>query len=486
MSQNKKYDIFISYRKSDNLRQAQLIRTLLAIVYPNLDVSLDSHNLHGKWFPNLVERIDTCKKFIVLISENSLHYPFHDTIQESMYIELAQCSSDDIVAKVKELNKNNVSIDYFRLEIARMLSKKDVTIVPVLLAKGTELFTLDSLNLPQDLADLKEHQSVSFIDNKINTEEFDTIIPSIKRLLFPDVSDSTSTNAEDTQVNNNQSDDFELKKTLAQLDDYIEYDGFVFGKDYENMGVSLLGARRYSDAKTINIPGSIIDDDKEFSVTSIGENAFRCFPLVVVDIPDTVRTIGMGAFSGCKELRFVKMSKSTITIGAAAFCNCSSLNEITIPETVNTIHQCAFASCSSLQSIIIPEKVEEIEGDAFNGCTSLITVNIPDSVIYIASGAFAGCTSLKSIALSNNLRRILYFAFAGCSFTSITIPNSVIEIGEEAFAGCESLREIRYNGTKQQWRKILKGKKWNKSIPAKVVRCTDGEVKLGGLFENLL
>ena len=188
MSQNKKYDIFINYRKSDNLRQAQLIRTLLAMEYPNLDVSLDSHNLHGKWFPNLVERIDTCKKFVVLISENSLHYPFHDTIQESMYIELAQYSSNDIVAKVKELNKNNVSIDYFRLEIARMLSKKDVTIVPVLLAKGTELFTLDSLNLPQDLADLKDHQSVSFIDNKINTEEFDTIIPSIKRLLFPDVS----------------------------------------------------------------------------------------------------------------------------------------------------------------------------------------------------------------------------------------------------------------------------------------------------------
>jgi hypothetical protein len=127
-----------------------------------------------------------------------------------------------------------------------------------------------------------------------------------------------------------------------------------------------------------------------------------------------------------------------------------------------------------------------IDSSAFWGCTSLTNINIPDSVIYIASGAFAGCTSLKSIALSNNLRRILYIAFAGCSFTSITIPNSTIEIGEEAFAGCESLREIRYNGTKQQWRKILKGNKWNENIPAKVVHCTDGDVKLSGLFENLL
>lgn len=423
METQKKYDIFISYRKSDNLRQAQLIRTLLAMEYPNLDVSLDSHNLHGKWFPNLVERIDTCKKFVVLISENSLHYPFHDTIQESMYIELAQCSSDDIVAKVKELNKNNVSIDYFRLEIARMLSKKDVTIVPVLLAKGTELFTLDSLNLPQDLADLKDHQSVSFIDNKINTEEFDTIIPSIKRLLFPNVSDSTSTNAEDTQVNNDQSDDFELKKTLAQLDDYIEYDGFVFGKDYENMGVSLLSANGYSDSKTINIPGGITIDGIDFSVTSIGENAFRYFPLVVVDIPDTVRTIGMGAFSGCEKLRFVKMSKSTITIGAAAFCDCSSLNEITIPETVNTIHQCAFASCSSLQSIIIPEKVEEIEGVAFKGCESLSSITIMGNKTRIAYSAFYGCNNIQSLTIPKRLKKRCFSEVMSCSIVYIDGEN---------------------------------------------------------------
>jgi hypothetical protein len=460
METQKKYDIFISYRKSDNLRQAQLIRTLLAMEYPNLDVSLDSHNLHGKWFPNLVERIDTCKKFVVLISENSLHYPFHDTIQESMYIELAQCSSDDIVAKVKELNKNNVSIDYFRLEIARMLSKKDVTIVPVLLAKGTELFTLDSLNLPQDLADLKDHQSVSFIDNKINTEEFDTIIPSIKRLLFPDVSDSTSTNAEDTQVNNDQSDDFELKKTLAQLDDRIVYDGFVFGKDYENMGVSLLGASRYSDAKTINIPGSIIVDDKEFSVTSIGENAFICFPLVVVDIPDTVRTIGMGAFSGCEKLRFVKMSKSTITIGEAAFFDCSSLKEITIPETVNTIQQRAFASCSSLQSIIISEEVEEIGREAFCGCKSLSSINIKGNKTRIGINAFYGCNNIQSLTIPKRLKKRCFPEVEFCSITYIDRVEGDVEYPELDSKGI--LVEIKdavvsefksENEKKEEWKK---------------------------------
>lgn len=470
METQKKYDVFISYRKSDNLRQAQLIRTLLAMDYPNLDVSLDSHNLHGKWFPNLVERIDTCKKFVVLISENSLHYPFHDTIQESMYFELAQCSSDDIVAKVKELQEKNVSIDYFRLEIARMLSKQDVTIVPVLLAKGTKMFTLDDLKLPKDIADLKDHQSVSFIDNKINTEEFDVIIPSIKRLLFPDVSDSTSTKAEDTQVNNDQLEHFEFKKTLAQLDDHIVYDEFVFGKDYENMGLSLLEANGYSDSKTINIPGSITVDGIDFSVTSIGENAFRFSPLVVVDIPDTVRTIGMGAFSCCEKLRFVKMSKSTITIGAAAFCDCSSLKEITIPETVNTIQRCAFDSCVSLQSIIIPEKVEEIEGEAFKGCESLSSITINGNKTRIAYSAFYGCNNIQSLTIPKRLKKRCFPEVKFCSITYIDGVEEEAEYLELGSKGMlEEIKDAFVSGLKSETEEKEEWTKENKKIFACMV-----------------
>lgn len=78
-------------------------------------------------------------------------------------------------------------------------------------------------------------------------------------------------------------------------------------------------------------------------------------------------------------------------------------------------------------------------------------------------------------------------AFIGCSsLTSITIPCTIKNIGEYAFGDCSSLTAITYEGSMQQWSEIEFGSNWNIDIPAKVVHCTDGEVKLGGLFENLL
>ena len=409
MAQEKKYDIFISYRKDDNWHQAQHICTLLANEYPSLNISLDSHNLHGRWFPNLIERIDTCKKFIVLISENSLHYPFQDSIQEKMYRDLAQCSFDEIVTRVKELKKNNVSIDYFRLEIARMLCKQDVTIVPVLLAKGTNLFTIESLKLPDDIVELSDHQSVSFVDNKINTEELPVIIPSIKRLLYPHDADDTggtSVIAEKTHVNARSTDDFDFKKTLAEVEDYVFHNGFYFVKDYENMGLSLTNANAYFDSKTINIPGTVTIDGIDIAVTSIGDAVFSNYDsIVVVDIPDTVRTIGAESFRNCKELRFVKLSKNTTTIGTYAFAGCSLLKEITIPETVKKIRRSAFLDCVSLQSLEIPEKVELIEGCAFKNCESLSHISILGIESLVRPSAFDGCNSIQKLMVSRETRK---------------------------------------------------------------------------------
>jgi hypothetical protein len=60
----------------------------------------------------------------------------------------------------------------------------------------------------------------------------------------------------------------------------------------------------------------------------------------------------------------------------------------------------------------------------------------------------------------------------------MVIPASVTSIGDEAFWFCKSLTSITFNGTKAQWKGIKLGDAWKKNVPAKVIHCTDGEVKI--------
>ncbi|MGZ9674768.1 MBG domain-containing protein [Flavobacterium sp. GNP001] len=177
------------------------------------------------------------------------------------------------------------------------------------------------------------------------------------------------------------------------------------------------------------------------SVTSIGLEAFKeCISLTSVTIPDSVTSIGFGAFVDCWKLTSVTIPNSVTSIGEFAFTNCTSLTSVTIPNSVTSIGSGVFLFCTSLTSVTIPNSVTSIGSSAFLACTSLTSVTIPNSVISIGSRAFERCTSLTSVTIPNSVTFIGSSAFQGCrSLTSVTIPNSVTSIGSSAFQACTSL-----------------------------------------------
>ena len=144
------------------------------------------------------------------------------------------------------------------------------------------------------------------------------------------------------------------------------------------------------------------------------------------------------------------------SIGERAFSGCFSLTAITIPNSVNIIGENAFCCCKLLTAITISNNVKSIGYGTFKYCDSLTAITIPHGVTTIGEVVFEDCKNLEAI----------------------TIPDSIESIGREAFYCCKSLKAICYDGTKAQWKKIEFRDNWNEEIPAKVVHCTDGDVRL--------
>ena len=167
-------------------------------------------------------------------------------------------------------------------------------------------------------------------------------------------------------------------------------------------------------------------------------------------IPNSVKSIGSYAFSGCSGLKSVTIPKSVTSIGYSAFYKCSGLTSVTIPNSVTSIGDAAFQYCSGLTSVTIPNSVTSIGNDAFYRCSGLTSIIIGNSVSSIGNFVFEDCSGLKSIVVESgnskydsrdNCNAIIETAtntlLAGCKNT--TIPNSVTSIGDGAFNGCSGL-----------------------------------------------
>ena len=116
---------------------------------------------------------------------------------------------------------------------------------------------------------------------------------------------------------------------------------------------------------------------------------------------------------------------------------------MTIPNSVTSIGYGAFDNCTGLTSVTLPTSVTSIGAGAFYGCTGLTSVTIPNSVTLIGGDAFWGCAGLTSVTIPNSVTRIDSGAFWGCTgLTSVTIPTSVTSIGREAFRSCTGLKTV--------------------------------------------
>ena len=180
------------------------------------------------------------------------------------------------------------------------------------------------------------------------------------------------------------------------------------------------------------------------NVEKLSNMAFNnCTALTSIKLPKTLTKIASGApFSGCTNLKHIELEDG-MTVIPNYVCASTPITEITIPNTVKEIGLWAFSDCTSLSNVNLGN-VEKLSDKAFNNCTALTSIKLPKTLTKIASGApFSGCTNLKHIELENGMTVIPNYVCASTPITEITIPNTVKEIGLWAFSDCTFLKKIK-------------------------------------------
>lgn len=121
-------------------------------------------------------------------------------------------------------------------------------------------------------------------------------------------------------------------------------------------------------------------------------------------VPNDIEIIGRGAFSGCKTLTSIDLSKCTNleTIWSSAFQNCYNLTDIKFPSSITYIGEWAFQNCFALTSIDLSEctNLTRIMSMVFRSCSSLTTVILPSSLVNYGEYAFDSCNNLTTVIIN--------------------------------------------------------------------------------------
>ena len=153
-------------------------------------------------------------------------------------------------------------------------------------------------------------------------------------------------------------------------------------------------------------------------LAEVGDFAFDTTALTSATLPDSVTSIGKGAFSNDTALTSLHLGSGIASIGESAFVGSNNLASLTV-DPANPVY--------SMEDGVLYSK-----GDA--GRTLVLylppktdtDVTVPEGTTAIADAAFASNTSLRRVVLPEGLTTIGYGAFDGdTNLTDLVIPDSV-------------------------------------------------------------
>ena len=242
----------------------------------------------------------------------------------------------------------------------------------------------------------------------------------------------------------------------------------------------------------VSLEGDIVIPDRynNTAVVSIAENGFaNQRRLTSVVVPDTVLTIGVGAFQGCNALQSMSLPFTGKSVNAEAYeavfgfifgytriqssyssdpsSDFTNSNREQVDgavwqftsyngENANYSGSRKYANeyfyniPTSLKEVTITNQ-REVQTAAFNGCTSLTKIIYTQMIENVGAAACQNCERLISFNTDNGAS--IYFdsrcysigdsAFRNCrEISHLTLSPDTTEIQANAFSGCNGIQEL--------------------------------------------
>ena len=215
--------------------------------------------------------------------------------------------------------------------------------------------------------------------------------------------------------------------------------------------VKTIGASAFGECKSLK---TVIFEDSDTVQKTICDYAFyKCPVLTTVDFGNAVKSIGNYAFYSCQSLNKLDFSKNSVkTIGDYAFTVCKSLESIEFPDSLESIGYGAFSAntngyrgsyvASSLKSVKFGRGLKSIADYAFYENRQLNTVKFTgDALTSIGYWSFCNI-AITELDLSGTDASINMYAFPHCTSLETVKLSGVKTIGSNAFDYCTSLENV--------------------------------------------
>lgn len=251
----------------------------------------------------------------------------------------------------------------------------------------------------------------------------------------------------------------------------------AYGFTYEGLTYNILstadktcmvvkGAAAYAD--TVIIPSKAIYNGEEYTVTTIGDNAFDlCTNLKAITFPETLKEIRTAAFFKTTALKSVTaLGKEPADISSSPFASVIYTGSILhVPDGCWLAYQKAWTRFIYVNEngyfsttvdgmnfdIFSPSsKYARLRGNKYTGdfvVPASITVNGTDyKVVEVGSYAFDGCGEITSITLPEGLLAINSYAFRKTNkLATMKLPSTVQFVATGLFNASTAIKEVDMN-----------------------------------------